>query len=182
MCRSPSDDAGCYSSIFSVNNVNYNKICGKVKGYQKGLPSTFAEVSNPTLETRYVEEISIALGNPRKHVLTYAVGLTNDGNYQNGIHNCPCAAIQGNNPPSFVENHYYCESGNTGVNHYFTEDPVWDGDGCSANNNCYTNVDQPWFFRQLVTSRQDYIEARLCTNQDFADEAVLVEQIQLYIQ
>ena len=185
MCRSPSNSAGCYSSNFSANKVNYNKICGKVKGYQKGSPSAFAEVSNPSLNNGYVEGISITLGNPRKHVWTYAVGLSDDGNYGSGAHNCPCAIHQGRAPPSFVGDHYYCESGNTGGffnSQYHTEDPLRDSAGCSANNNCCTNTDQPWFFRQLVTSSQDYTEARLCTNQGFADEAVLVEQIQLYVQ
>ena len=185
VCRSPSNSAGCYSSTFPVNNLTYNKICGKVKGYQKGSPSAFGDESLPSLDARYVEGISITLGNPSKHVWTYAVGLSDDGNYDGGVHNCPCASLQGRAPPSFVGNHYYCESGNTGgfVNsQYHTEDPLWDNAGCLANNNCCANTDQPWFFRQLVRSRQDYIEIRLCTNQGFSDEAVLVEQIQLYVQ
>ena len=49
LCRSPSDSAGCHSSIFFVDKVNYSKICGKVKGYQKGSISAFAEVSIPSL-------------------------------------------------------------------------------------------------------------------------------------
>ena len=65
---------------------------------------------------------------------------------------------------------------------YFTEDPLWNGSGCSANDNCCTNTDQPWFFRQLAMKRQDDIEARLCSYENFHDEAVLVEQIQLYVQ
>ena len=35
MCRSSSNSAGCHSSIFNVNKINYNKICGKVKGYTR---------------------------------------------------------------------------------------------------------------------------------------------------
>ena len=185
LCRSPNDNAGCHSSTFSVDSVNYNKICGKVRGYQKGSPSAFAEVSVPSLDNGYVEGISVTLGNPRKHVWTYAVGLSDDGNFQRGIHNCPCAKNRGTAPPSFVGEHYYCESGDTGAGAnslYYTEDPLWDGTGCLVNGNCCTNANQPWFFRQLVTNRQDDIEARLCTNQRFADEAVLVEQIQLYVQ
>ena len=184
MCRSPSNNAGCYSSMFSVHKVNYNKICGKVKGYQKGSPSAFIG-STPSLDTLYVEGISITLGHPRKHIWTYAVGLSDDDNHGGGIHNCPCAKHRGQAAPSFVESHYYCESGNTGsfvASQYHTEDPLWDGSGCLAYNNCCTNTDQPWFFRQLVMKRQDDIEARLCTDQGFADEAVLVEQIQLYVQ
>ena len=145
MCRSPSNNTGCYSSTFPVNKVSYNRICGKVIGYQKGSPSAFAEVSNPSLNNGYVEGISIMLGNPHKHVWTYAVGLSDNGNYGGGVHNCPCAIIQGRAPPSFIGDHYYCESGNTEAfdnSQYHTEDPLWDGAGCSANNNCYANTNQ----------------------------------------
>ena len=64
----------------------------------------------------------------------------------------------------------------------YTEDLLWEGAGCSVNNNCCTNADQPWFFCQLVTNRQDDIEARLCRAEAFENEAILVEQIQLYVQ
>ena len=78
VCWSPSNSAVCYSSTFPINNVTYNKICGKVKGYQEGSPSAFGDESRPSLDTRYVEGISITLGNPRKHVWTYAVGLSDN--------------------------------------------------------------------------------------------------------
>ena len=82
---------------------------------------------------------------------TYVVGGSDDYNYPD--YNCPCAATLGPDPPAFVGNHYYCESGDTGTgNHsaYFTADPLWDGDGCyHTNNNCCTNPDMPWFFRQF---------------------------------
>ena len=182
LCRSPSNSAGCYSSMFSVQKVEYNKICGKLKGYQKGAPDAFKHSSS--LDRHYVDGISITLGSPRKHVWTYAVGLSDDHHY--GYRgNCPCAKYPGESPPAFVGSHYYCESSNTGPydrSQYHTEDPVWDGNGCSANNTCCTNPDQPWFFRQLVMQRQDDIEARLCTHEGYSDEAVLVEQIQFYVQ
>jgi len=185
MCRSPSNNAGCYSTRFPVYNVSYSKICGKIKAYQKGSDDAFSN-SLSSIDAAYVDGISITLGNPRKHVWTYAVGLSDDlDTYQGGIHNCPCAKYQGKAPPSFVGTNYYCESGNTGkysLSQYYTEDPLWDGSGCLANNNCCANTDQPWFFRQMVTKAQDDIEARICTNENFANEAVLVEQMQLYVQ
>ena len=70
---------------------------------------------------------------------TYAVGTSDD----NPGNLCPCAAVPGPVPPSFVGEHYYCESGNTGTdeNVYHTDDPLWDGTGCvHPNNNCCTNV------------------------------------------
>ena len=182
VCRPPNNNRGCHSTTFSVQKVGFNKICGKIKGYQKGSPDAF--YSSPSLNNGYVDGISITVGNPRNHIWTYAVGISDDHNY-NGINACPCARYPGRAPPSFVGEHYYCESGNTGRhdnNQYHTEDPLWDGAGCSANNNCCSNADQPWFFRQLATNRQDDIEARLCNSLGFPDEATLVEQIQLYVQ
>jgi len=99
--------------------------------------------------------------------------------------NCPCAKHPGPSSPMFVGSHYYCESGNTGTNDnsvYHTTDPSWDGDGCLPGNNCCTNTDQPWFFRQMTMNRKDDIEVRLCNNEGFFNEAVLVEKIEIYMQ
>ena len=129
--------------------------------------------------------MSITLGNPRKHVWTYAVGLSDDYEYQEN--NCPCAAIPGPDPPAFVGNHYYCESGDTGTYEfgelYYTSDPLWDGDGChNVKNNCCTNPVMPWFFRQFASPIRDYIEARICKRNSFFHEDTLVESIELYVQ
>ena len=37
---------------------------------------------------------------------------SDDGNYPD--YNCPCAATPGPDPPAFVGDYYYCESGDTG--------------------------------------------------------------------
>ena len=180
LCRPPSDNVGCYPTVFSVHNISYSKICGKVEGYQKGATDGLRESS---IDSIYVDGISITLGNPRKHVWTYAVGLSDDlkDNYGDS---CPCAKHPGRDPPAFVGNHYYCESGNIGqfdITTYYTSDPLWDGSGCLAGNNCCTNTDQPWFFRQMVMNRRDDIEARMCSDQGFPDEGCVVQQIQLYV-
>ena len=125
------------------------------------------------------------MGNPHKHLWKYAIDLSDDDNFQSGAHNCPCARCPGRSPPSFVGENYYCETGNIGslnISEYYTDDPVWDGAGCLVNNNCCANVNQPWFFHQLVTARQDNIAGRLCTRYEFENEAILVEEIQLYVQ
>ena len=42
VCRSGNDDdGGCYSAIFTTYNFTFNRICGQVKGYQKGMPEAF---------------------------------------------------------------------------------------------------------------------------------------------
>ena len=40
-CRAPSDDAGCYSTLFSTNGQNYTQVCGRARGYQKGSADAF---------------------------------------------------------------------------------------------------------------------------------------------
>ena len=187
MCRTGNDASGCHSAIFTTYNVTFNKICGQVKGYQKG-NSFFSfwstKYDTKSINDHYLDGLSITLGNPRKHVWTYAIGISDDGNYPDW--NCPCAAIPGPGPPAFVGDHYYCESGNTGtfnINDYHTSDILWDGNGCHhANNNCCTNPDMPWFFRQFSLSIQDYLEARICYRNQFSDFDTLMESIELYIQ
>ena len=38
LCRVSGDAAGCYSAYFSNSKAEYNSICGKLRGYQKGSP------------------------------------------------------------------------------------------------------------------------------------------------
>ena len=186
VCRSGNDAGGCYSAIFTTYNITFNKICGQAKGYQKGVTKGFwsTVVDTKSINDHYVDGLSITLGNPRKHVWTYAIGLLDDVHDPN--HNCPCAATPGPDPPAFVGDHYYCESGDTGTydsNEYYTSDMLWDGYGCHhADNNCCTNPDMPWFFRQFSHPMHDYVEARICNRNGFNTHDTLVESTELYIQ
>ena len=186
VCRSPNDASACYSTIFNTHNITFNKICGQVKGYQKGYAVAFnsAYYNTKSIDDHYVNGVSITLGNPRKHVWTYAAGMSDDGDYESL--NCPCAAIPGPDPPAFLDNHYYCESGDIGTyngDEFYTLDPLWDGDGCHhANNNCCTNPNMPWFFRQFSRSMDNHLEARICRLHLFSVADCLVESIELYIQ
>ena len=182
VCRSGSANT-CHSTIFTTNTSFY-KICGQVRGYQKGNTNAFSSTGD-SIDVAYVDGVSITLGDPRKHVWTYAIGISDSGSSTAG-HYCPCAARSGGvNPPSFVSDHYYCESGDTGGDDddaYYTTDPVWDGFDCSDSVNCCANPDMPWFFRQFATAQETFIEARICRNENFSNEGTLVEMMELYIQ
>ena len=113
---------------------------------------------------------------------TYVSGYTDDLSHPEL--NCPCAATPGPDPPAFVGDHYYCESGATGQvgNEYFTADILWDGYGCHhANNNCCTNADMPWFFQQFSRSVNDIVAARIC-HSAFGHGITLMKGTKLYIQ
>ena len=85
----------------------------------------------------------------------------------------------------FMHENYYCESGSyskPGWGNYFTNDTVWDGEGCSNENGCCAEPNLPWFYRQIPLTTSRNLEARICRNEVFANEGVLVKEIKLYVQ
>ena len=189
MCQPPSNTPGCYGTRFSVYGVNYTKVCGQARGYQKGIPGAFS--GGRSIANGYADGLSITIQGPaaddrHQHVWTYAAG--HDDQRNTPSRNCPCASFPGPAPNSFVLDHYYCESGdNFGDRQqrdmYFTDDPLWDGDGCvSANNNCCAAVGMPWFFRQFSVKQQDDLVARLCQDEGFNNEGSPIDMLQLYVQ
>jgi len=185
LCRGSGDAAGCYSAYFSNNKAEYNSICGKLRGYQLGSTAAFVANFAPShsIDAAYLDGISITIGNPRKHVWSYAVGFSKIHNIDKI--NCPCAKYPGANPPMFVKDHYYCESGSNGstsVSAFHESDPLWDGHGCPAGDDCCSTLGAPWFYRHFTEPESGAVEVRICHNQEYADEATLLEQVELYVQ
>ena len=182
-CRVASDDRFlCSSANFSTNEISYQRVCGRARGYQKG--ETFAlywSWENRTIDVDYVSGLSIThSGNPRQHIWTFASGR---GERYNNPWNCPCSLNGGKDPPSYVGSHYYCESGSTDkgrFNAYYFNDALWDGVRCV--DNCCDDTTQPWFYRQLNQTTRDDIEARICVHGPFHQRSTLIDQLELYIQ
>ena len=173
--------AGCASAHFYMKGVKYEHICGQAKAYQKGNMDAF-QSKIQSIDGRYVDGISITIGSPRKHVWTYAVGLSDDYDYPN--YNCPCATHPGPSPPAFVGNDYYCESGDVGTYTsapYYLSDALWDGNGCGASNGCCAQVGMPWFYRKLPVPVADDFEIRICKNEGHSSEDVAVENIEIFV-
>ena len=177
---------GCSGVTYPTEGIHYSKVCGQARGYQYYSTDAF-RTSTTDINSYYVDGIAITYGNPRHHLWTYAAGLSDDGTYQGGVYNCPCAKYPGRAPPDFVGQDYYCESGITG--HYqdhqriALEDPLWDGDGCGPGNNCCNEAGMPWFYRALPQKVDAYIEVRLCTDSDrTANEEIYAELLEIYVQ
>ena len=64
----------------------------------------------------------------------------------------------------------------------YTDDPVWDGDGCSNGNSCCSEPSLPWFYHQLPLTASEDIETRICSDKTSSIEDVLVRELQMYIQ
>ena len=183
-CRVASDrNQVCSSTSFSTYGTSYQRVCGRARGYQKGDTVAFYGSIFSTIEDDYVSGLSITYGSsPRKHVWTYAAGISEK---DNRVDNCSCTQYPGRAPPSFVDNHYYCESASiTRVvsGYYYFNDTLWDGANCIEGNICCDGTNQPWFYRQLNQSSQDDIETRICTYGHFSSSSTLIDLLELYIQ
>ena len=180
LCRGSGDAAGCYSTYFSNNKTEYNSICGKLRGYQKGSTDGF---NIATIDKPYLDGVSITVANRRKHIWSYANGF----NYKIETRSaCPCTSPTAVQPPIFVKEHYYCESGGaeSGESHstLYESDPLWDGRGCPSTSNCCSTLGAPWFYRHFTEPENGAMEVRICRNEIYSNEAILLEQVQLYIQ
>ena len=184
-CIAANSDAGCHSAIFLTLDVSYSKVCGMAVGYQQDTVDGFAafDFSQRSINGPYVDGASITYGSPRKHIWTYAIGAA-DNIDLHPLVNCPCSEFPGQSPPSFVHDNYYCESGrelNGTASGVFIDDPVWDGEGCSSDNNCCSEPNLPWFYRQLPLTASEGIETRLCRDEVSSNEDILIRELQLYV-
>ncbi len=179
---SPTSEAGCSSVSFSTFGVPFTKVCGRAIGYQYHSVDAFGSFAgSATIDDPYVDGLSITYDTPRQHLWTYAAGHAEAGN--TGAQNCPCADATGAQPPSFVGDHYYCESGNANFTEvqWYPNDPLWDGDGCPTGNTCCNPPNLPWFNRMIDPPSTADIELRLCRDEPANFEDVSVELFELYM-
>jgi len=188
-CRVPVDKETkphvCAAALFSTNGMSYNRVCGRVRGYQKGVPGGFAGAHQhqSSIDTSYLDGVSITRGKPREHIWSYAIGATDSGNHPDW--NCPCASFPGKSAPHFVGDHYYCESGSGhsfGPSTTYTSDVLWDGIGCSQSKCCTDNIMQPWFYRSLSMTSTDDIEVRICGERDYISGGAAVDFLEIYVE
>ena len=174
---------GCNSTFFSTYGLNYTKVCGKVRGYQFGHIDAFS-AGGFNIDFTYVEGISITYGsNPRQHIWTYVGGYSE---LLANSNNCPCNTGNGVVVPDFVGNDYYCESGNSELNHQnilYVEDILWDGQQCNGTESlCCTTPNMPWFLKTLNEETNDDIELRVCCTLTPTSEEIPLDIIEIYIK
>ena len=177
----------CDSVFFPVSGGEYNKVCGRIKAYQWGSPDGFHPPQQaPTMDSVYVDGISVTHGNPRQHIWTFAGGLSEDTSVCPECA-CPCDSNSAVPAPAFVGEDYFCESGLHEPWAYrqfvlFPNDPLWDGQNCPSSSTCCSLHNPPYFVKQLPSSTADSIEARICLSQQNTDEDIAVEVVELYVQ
>ena len=190
-CMKPKDTQ-CASIHLPMLGVRYSKVCGKAKGYQWGKTDafTFCPGSDCTsIDSAYVDGISITYSEPRKHIWTMAAAQ-HEVAYPNPASLCPCTNVRNRMnsllaPPKFVGNDYFCETGTvekaTAQTLYGTN-PLWDGQGCGSLSTCCTHNNPPWFVKSLCHVSCDDIEVRLCANSNSIDKKVILKELVILVK
>ena len=189
-----STTGGCNSQNYTIQqSLRYQKVCGQIIGYQIGSPDVFGDIQL-SIDEPYVDGVSVTYGVPRRHIWTFAAGLSETIVTSHADHEkytCPCAlngtAFRMQQPPTFVDNNYFCESANplnsfrnTNVFRY-TDDPLWDGQRCEGQC-CTGSNSPPWFSIMLPSTTTDGIEVCICSRQPTANEDTIIGLLEIYVQ
>ena len=185
-CGGPISRPGCVANFLSSGDIEYNRVCGRIIGYQHGTTDGFNidlshnGVDGSSINDVYVDGVSLTHGEPRQHIWTFAAGSNELGD----IYGCYCNGSSSGAlpPPAFVGNNYFCESAREGLGYhggfYDVNDLLWDGLACEVTNCCEFNT-PPWFMVQLPTPTTDNIELRICL--DEGGEDVLIQLMEIYV-
>ena len=187
LCGRPANSTQSCPAVVYPTGHQYQRVCGRIIGYQGGSPGAFdagfADQQPPSLDDPYVDGVSITHGYPRSHIWTFAAGET-EGNYSRDPGtDCPCSRSGAKQAPDYIEDNYYCESGNSNNiigNRFYGGDPLWDGQECEGQC-CSNGKSPPWFTVQLSNTTLDDIEVRICGDERTRNEDTPVELIEIYI-
>ena len=191
VCGRRSTTGSCEGLTYSTGSEQYDQVCGRIIGYQIGLPDSFYRLSSSmhSIDTFYVDGVSVTHGSPRQHIWTFSTGL-DEGIRTSSTCFCVVGSSDSFSIPSFVGQNYFCETGltlwnNTGGLGVFWPDgdPLWDGQGCgSASITCCTFNSPPWFNAQLPSPTTDDIEVRICGDQGIGNEDSPIQLMELYVK
>ena len=179
---------GCVHTTFPVHGVRYSKVCGRVNAYQYYSPNAFHPYylnRALTIDSAYVEGVSLTHGQyPRRHIWTFAAALDETRSQE---HTCPCSktttTYTGAVPP-FIGQDYFCDTGSRYhfADRVYDQDPLWDGRGCGSTSTCCQFNNPPWFCKDLPQPTTDDIEMRLCINEAFVNEDIILKLAEVYVQ
>ena len=179
---------GCFSTLFPVQGVSYERVCGRVIAYQDRTPNAFFPYrvnQSLTIDDVYMDGVSITHGQkPRQHIWSFVAALDESSGHQSG---CPCLNVASTTQatiPPFVGNDYFCDTGSADDvrNIFYPDDPLWDGEGCGELNTCCSFNNPPWFSKTLSRPVSDDVEMRVCRDAGYLNEDIPIEAIELYVR
>ena len=173
----------CKSTFFNTFSYPHTQVCAFVAGYQYKTPDAFPHGKSVSIDSTYLDGISITHGSkPRKHIWSLPAGYASGGNQQGSA--CPCNQGNIDTVPTFVKNNYYCESGNNSPDviwEFFPNDVLWDGKDCTLNEPpCCQAPTMPYFKADVDGVSTDPIELRVC--HDEGAEDVPLESYRFFVR
>ena len=190
-CRKELVKGECTKANFPLQERQYHEVCGKISGYQYGLPTAFKpfDIENSMF---YHDGIHFTYGKEEWHLWSYVVGA-----YRNYDENrltkvnlrdlCPDVSPRYNwTIPYYIGNNYYCDSGLYKYNGirdsttFHNENRLWEGKDCKYPNFSCKRSGQPWFYTKLPKYMEDYIEIHSCFNNNKAD--VRFDNLEIYLR
>ena len=186
-CSRPENFVGCSSITFPVHGIEYLHVCGRVIGYQFNAVDGFLAYDQNrqlTIDSTYVDGVSLTHGqSPRQHIWTFAAA-----HHEISSNDIVCPCTRPDRPytgivPPFIDQDYFCETGsrNRRRARFYSEDPLWDGQGCGGTSTCCSFNNPPWFCRQLPRLSTDDIELRLCGSGSVSGEDTPLEFVDIFI-
>lgn len=187
--------AACSSAFFPVSR-SYSQVCGRVNAYQYGTTDAFhvSIISSRarSIEQEYFGGVSLTHGRvgSRQHIWSFAAAIserTTDSYYDRNRFSQKCSCIHPTQTwpyttPSFVGNDYFCDTGNLGpgwsYSTYYTNNPMWDGEGCGPTSGCCQFNNPPWFSKALPQATSDQIELRICGS---SHERIIVYLAEIFV-
>ena len=184
---------GCSSTTFTIGDLSYSHVYGRIRGYQVGSTSAFRPASSQGIDSYYVDGVSLTHGGAgsRQHIWTFAAGLSENTTTCTvaSTECCPCDTPNRGSIPglTFIGNDYFCESGlhsawNGQYAVFHSNDVLWDGQNCTSISTCCQFNNPPWFTKNLTNATTDDIELRICAENQYGYEDVAIELVELYVQ
>lgn len=183
---------------YRTYGYNYSQVCGRITAYQYGITDGLSPMNSPnglerswTIDQRFLDGIVVSHGEPgsRKHIWSFVAASRESGN---GINSCPCinsrSDVVRNLSSGIIGYDYFCDTGirnSPRDNEFYSDNPLWDGQGCGGFNSCCEFNSPPWFCRQLPAPTNEDIEVRMvatATHANLEGEDTPIEKIDIFIR
>ncbi len=182
-CGRPFSTQGSCATTNYSSRYEYSKVCGRVIGYQVASPDAFRRFGDDGID---IDGVNITSGEERQHIWSFVAGITEGLPSRSGS-NCPCsnASDQQSGPQMFIDNNFFCESGNPSNNdimdnQFFSTDPLWDGQQCEGT--CCNGTDSPpWFKVQLPAPTNGEIQVSICGDEFTNNEDTPIGLLEIFV-
>ena len=158
-CGRVTPTIGCASVVYPTNGHEYSHVCGRIRAYQFGEPEAFYSFSNDWP----ADGISLYTLGRSQHIWSFVVGQDETSTRTDNI--CPCnVGHSGVTTKPIIGQDYFCDTGSESPSQliFYSEDPLWDGEGCGPRSSCCSFNNPPWFCKQLPQPTTDDIELQMC--------------------